>query len=164
VGREGRDPPARRLDEEARQAIQRESFNVGLGTAVSPYGFVDAILVCWRNVRLIRHIAEVYQVRPGAYGTWLILKRVVVAVALADLAQEASTAFLGAFRGIASLISPVGQGLTNAALTIRLGLLAQRECRPLPCRGQAQEPGQPAHRVGLAADQTNLAEPGQKGE
>ncbi len=36
----------------------------------------------------------------------------------------------GAFRGIASLISPVGQGLTNAALTIRLGLLESELIAP----------------------------------
>jgi len=119
------------MDEEVSRAIEKEAFNVGVGTAISPYGFVDAAVVLWRNVRMVRRIAEIYQVRPGACGTWLIVKRAVAAVALADLAQEMSTAFLGAFRGIASLISPLGQGLTNATLTIRLGLLAQRECRPL---------------------------------
>jgi len=120
------------MDEEAHEIIQREAVNVGLGTAISPYGFLDATLALWRNVRMVRRVAEIYQVRPGVVGTYVILRRALAAVVLADLAQEASTALLGAFRGIATLISPIGQGLTNATLTIRLGLLAQTECRPLP--------------------------------
>ena len=58
--------------------------------------------------------------------------------ALADLTHETASTFLGAFRGLGSLLSPVGQGLANAALTARLGLLTQRACRPLPLPAEAQ--------------------------
>jgi len=120
------------LDRQVERTIQKEALNVGLGTAISPYGFLDAAVALWRNARMVSRIAQAYQVRPGAWGTCRLVRRAVVAVALADLAQETSTALLGAFRGVSSMLSPVGQGLTNAALTIRLGLLAQQECRPLP--------------------------------
>jgi len=120
------------MDEEARDVIRREAVNVALGTALSPYGVLDAVIVIWRNVRMVRRIAGVYRVRAGAYGTWLILRRAVAAAALADLAQEASVALLGTTRSLASVVgAPLAQGLANAAMTVRVGLKALEECRPL---------------------------------
>jgi putative membrane protein len=120
------------MDEQARAAISREAVNVGIGTAVSPYGVLDALIVIWRNVRLIRGIAAIYRVRAGAYGTWVILRRTVAAAAMADLAQEVSVALLGTTRSLASLIgAPIAQGMANAAMTVRVGLKALEECRPL---------------------------------
>ena len=97
------------MDAAVQASIRREALTVGMGTAVSPYGFLDAILVLWRNVRLVRRVAQTYQVRPGTWGTYLIIRR-----------------------ALAALAGPLGQGLTNATLTVRLGLLVQAECRPLP--------------------------------
>jgi putative membrane protein len=119
------------MDDRIQQIIQREAVNVGLGTAISPYGFIDVIVALWRNLKLVRQVAEAYQGRPGLVGTFLVVRRALAAVALADLAHETSAMLVGAFRGLAFL-SPIGQGLTNAALTVRLGLLVQAECRPLP--------------------------------
>ncbi|HRU06729.1 MAG TPA: YcjF family protein, partial [Candidatus Brocadiia bacterium] len=120
------------LDQQAARCIQKEAVNTGLAAAFSPYGFLDAAIVLWRNAVLVRSIARVYQSRAGLAGSLSIARHVVVAIALADLTQEASTALFGGFRGLASLISPAGQGLASAALTVRVGLVAQRHCRPLP--------------------------------
>jgi len=125
------------LDAAARDAIRREAVNVGIGTAVSPYGFLDAIVTLWRNVRLVRRIASIYQVRAGFWGTVAIVRRTIIAVAFAELAQEASTALLGTLRGLPSLLSPFSQGLINAAMTIRVGIKAREECRPLPSGKEA---------------------------
>ena len=121
-----------RMDEEVVRIIEKEALNVGLATAISPWGFMDAMITLWRNWTLVKRIARIYQVRAGFAGAARIFKNVIAAAALADLTQEAAGAFLGAFRGLTSLISPIGQGLANAALTARLGLLTQNECRPLP--------------------------------
>lgn len=127
------------LDDKVRETIRQEARNVAIGTAISPYGFLDAAIALWRNVRLVKRIAATYQVRPGAYGTFVIVRRTVAAVALADLTQEASTTLLTSFRGLPSVLSPLGQGLTNAAMTIRLGLSAMKECRPLPLPKEREE-------------------------
>ncbi len=120
------------MDERARAAIRREAVNVGIGTAISPYGVLDALIVVWRNVRLIRGIASIYRVRARGYGTWLILRRTVAAAAMADLAQEVSVALLGTTRSLASLVgAPIAQGMANATMTVRVGLKALEECRPL---------------------------------
>lgn len=120
------------LDQQAARRIQKEAVNTGLAAAFSPYGFLDAAIVLWRNAVLVRSIARVYQSRAGLAGSLSIARHVIVAIALADLTQEASTALFGGFRGLASLISPAGQGLASAALTVRVGLVAQRHCRPIP--------------------------------
>ncbi|MFO7956513.1 MAG: DUF697 domain-containing protein [Candidatus Brocadiia bacterium] len=121
------------MDEEAREAVHREAVNVGIGTAISPYGLLDAVVATWRNVRLVRRIADIYRVRAGAYGTYLIIRRTITSAALADLAHEASVALLGTTRSLFTLVgAPVAQGLANAALTVRLGLGALEACRPMP--------------------------------
>jgi len=120
------------LDAQVLDAVRREAVNVGIGTAISPWGFLDAAITLWRNLRLIRKIASIYRVRAGAYGTYLILRRTIAAAALADLAQEASVAFLGTTRSLTAVIgAPLAQGLANAGLTVRIGLKAQEQCRPL---------------------------------
>ena len=126
------------MDRKVREVIQKESLNVGLATAISPWGFMDALVTLWRNWLLIKQIARIYQVRAGVAGAVRIFRNVIAAAALADLTHETASTFLGAFRGLGSLLSPVGQGLANAALTARLGLLTQRACRPLPIPAEAQ--------------------------
>ena len=126
------------MDRRVREVIEKEALNVGLATAISPWGFMDALVTLWRNWLLIKQIARIYQVRAGVAGAARIFRSVIAAAALADLTHETASTFLGAFRGLGSLLSPVGQGLANAALTARLGLLTQRACRPLPLPAEAQ--------------------------
>ncbi|NLW51472.1 MAG: DUF697 domain-containing protein [Candidatus Brocadiaceae bacterium] len=122
----------RPMDEEAYQAIRREAVNVAVATALSPYGFLDALIALWRNIRLVGRIAAIYRLRAGRYGTFVILRRTIAAAALADLAHEASLALLGTTRSVTSLIGAhAAQGATNALLTIRVGLKCQEQCRPL---------------------------------
>jgi len=121
-----------RLDEEVHQIIQKEAIKVAVGTAVSPKGFIDALISLWRNVVLVRKIAEVYRVRAGVYGTLLLVKRSFVAAAVAMLVQEAATR-LGSIIGhwFFRVLSPLVQGGANAIMTIRVGIEAQKLCRPV---------------------------------
>jgi putative membrane protein len=120
------------MDEQTEALIRREAVNVGLATAISPSGFIDAVIVAWRNFRLVKEIAGIYRVRAGAYGTYLILRRTVASIAVADLAHEASIALLGTTRSLTSFLGkPLTQGLANATMTTLVGLKAQDQCRPL---------------------------------
>jgi len=121
-----------RLDRKAAKAIKQEALYVGMGTAGSPRGFLDGMIALWRNITLVRRIAEIYQVRAGAYGTWVLIKRSFTAAALALLAQEsASVVFRNVGLGLLRLLGPMFQGVANAALTMHVGLEAQDLCRPL---------------------------------
>jgi putative membrane protein len=120
------------MDEEVDALVRREAVNVGLATAISPSGFIDAVIVAWRNFRLVKQIAGIYRVRAGAYGTYLIVRRTVASIAVADLAHEASIALLGTTRSLTSFVGrPLTQGLANATMTILVGLKAQDQCRPV---------------------------------
>lgn len=120
----------REMDEEARRVIVQEAVGVGLTTALSPRGLVDVSIVLWRNARMINRIASIYVGRPGRYGTWMLLRRCLASVALAGTA-EGLTDLLPATLPLKGL-GAMGQCVVNAIMTCRVGLRAQRECRPLP--------------------------------
>ena len=76
------------LDRKAAVAIRAEALKVGLATAVSPYGALDAFLVLWRNVNLVTRVATIYYGRPGARGTLKILRDVAMATMLGAYLEE----------------------------------------------------------------------------
>jgi putative membrane protein len=119
------------LDREVQRVIRREAANVGVGTAISPTGAIDAVIALWRNVKLIKRIASIYVGRPGFYGTLVIIRRTVGAVALANLLDELTAEILAA-SFLSRLTGAGAQGLANATMTIRVGLKAQEQCRPIP--------------------------------
>jgi len=77
------------LDRRAHDLIHKEAINVAIGTAISPYVFLDATVTSWRNLRLIGDIAALYGARPGAIGTLALAKRTVGAVVTAGLTERA---------------------------------------------------------------------------
>ena len=121
-----------RLDREADKCIKQEALWVGAGTAGSPRGFLDGLITLWRNITLVRKIAHVYRVRTGFYGTLVLIKRSFFSAAMAVLAQEsASLVVRNLGFSVLRVISPLFQGVTNAALTMHVGLETQQLCRPL---------------------------------
>ncbi|MHA1574842.1 MAG: DUF697 domain-containing protein [Alphaproteobacteria bacterium] len=124
-------------DKKVEKIIKEEAANVFLGTAISPYGFLDGIIVLWRNVRMTKKIAQIYQVRPGFLGTLVIIKRIIVSVAIANLMQESSNLlFMGMNSGLKFIPTKgsemVVQGGASAFLTVRVGMAAQYETRIVP--------------------------------
>lgn len=117
-------------DSEVKKLITKEAVAVAVGTALSPYRLVDALIVLWRSARLVTRIADVYGMRSGRYGTLRLMLRVGEAIVAGELAQDGIDVVADVFPRLKSF-APVGQGVTNAAFTIRVGLAAQRECRPL---------------------------------
>lgn len=128
------------MDGAAQSAIEEEARNVAFATAISPRGFLDAALTLWRNVRLVRRIAEVYRIRPGLHGTFLIMRRVLAAVAVAGVGEMASQGLLSNIAGfLRFIIAPLAQALANATMTVRVGIIAQDECRPLALPPEKRE-------------------------
>jgi uncharacterized membrane protein YcjF (UPF0283 family) len=87
----------RDMDEQVKQLIEREARLVGVSTALSPSGPLDTLIVLWRNTRLILRIAEIYGLRPGAYGNYRLLRRVVANMVVAGLSQEAMQMLYAAY-------------------------------------------------------------------
>ncbi|MFV1959090.1 MAG: DUF697 domain-containing protein [Planctomycetota bacterium] len=137
VGELERGPVARLLaplDRQAADVIRSEALKVGLATAVSPYGTLDAFLVLWRNVNLVAKIAGIYYGRPGMRGTFGILRDVAMAtVAGAYLQDLAGTAgeLIGSLAGKTAgfFTGPLMEGCLNGVATLRVGYLAKGRCR-----------------------------------
>lgn len=110
----------RDLDGRVKHLIETEARVVGVTTALSPSGPLDAVLIVWRNGNLILRIADIYGVRPGGYGNYRLFRRVVTNMVLAALSQEAMQMLYAAygpaavqaatqgFRGVVGAISTAG--------------------------------------------------------
>jgi len=122
------------LDRKAADAIRAEALRVGLTTAVSPYGTLDAFLVLWRNVSLVSRVATIYYGRPGTRGTLKVLRDVSMATMLGaylqDLGQiagEAVGSLVGKTAGF--MTGPLMEGCLNGVATLRIGYVAKGRCR-----------------------------------
>jgi hypothetical protein len=122
------------LDEEANRVIRAEALAVGVGTAVSMNGVLDAWIVLWRNLNLVARLAEIYYGRPGLRGTLFVLRDVATGVFVASKAQGVAEASAGLFGGWlgktgGALMGPVMDGALNAVIAVRIGYVAKRRCR-----------------------------------
>ena len=122
------------LDREVRAVIRKEALAVGVATAVSWNGTIDAFIVLWRNCNLASRIARIYYGRPGVRGTLGILRDVSAATLasayLGDLTEMAGSALGGAFgKTVGALGGPLLEGGLNAVATLRIGYLTRARCR-----------------------------------
>ncbi|WP_432698301.1 TIGR01620 family protein [Marinobacterium sp. YM272] len=121
-------------DAAARRCVQRYSVESGAMVALSPWATFDMLLVGWRNLRMLREIASIYGIAPGAAAQWSLLKSVLQGLAFAGASEMAMDAGAAAFGSslTSTLSARAGQGLGAGLFTARTGLQALRLCRPLP--------------------------------
>ncbi|MDA1194735.1 MAG: YcjF family protein [Planctomycetota bacterium] len=122
------------LDRKARKIIRQEALGVGVATAVSWNGTIDAFVVLWRNANLCSRLARVYYGRPGARGTLAILRDVSAATLasayLQDLSEAAGSALSGIFgKTVGAFGGPLLDGGLNAVATLRIGYVTKARCR-----------------------------------
>jgi hypothetical protein len=122
------------LDRKAERVIYQESLAVGLATAASPNGTLDAFVMLWRSVNLVARLATLYYGRPGVWGTLAVCRDVSMATAMAGYMQNISESLgnlvaksIGGVTGVVA--GPAIDGATNALVLIRIGYLAQERCR-----------------------------------
>jgi len=141
------------LDRQAEHIIRSAAGGVFLATAVSQSGRLDALLVLGAQSRLVWRVARHYYQRPSARDMLHLYANVAVTAFLAaeiddiDVASEIqpilaatlgssavgglaqSVPFLGAASGL--VVNSTFVGATNAFLTLRVGVIAQRYCGAL---------------------------------
>ncbi len=122
------------LDKRANAIIHSEAVGVGVATAVSMNGTLDAFIVLWRNANLVARISRIYFGRPHLMGSLRILRDVaaivVAARALEDVSEITGDVIGGLLGRMGGLIAgPVMDGGINAMMTLKLGYLAKRRCR-----------------------------------
>ena len=122
------------LDKQVEALIHAEAVGVGVATALSMNGTVDAFIVLWRNANLVAKVARIYFGRPHLWGSLRILRDVaaivVVARALEDVTDITGDVIGGLLGRMGGLVAgPVMDGGVNAMMTLKLGYLAKRRCR-----------------------------------
>lgn len=122
------------LDKRVNQIIHSEAVGVGVATAISMNGTVDAFIVLWRNANLVARVSRIYFGRPHLMGSLRILRDVAAIVVAAraledvtDITGEVVGSLLGRMGGL--IAGPVMDGGINAMMTLKLGYLAKRRCR-----------------------------------
>jgi putative membrane protein len=124
----------RPLDEIAYAAVRRAARDTAIGASVSPVAGVDALIVLWRSMRMVREVAEVYGLRPTRLSVLALIRRMFLTATFAVTADVVGDV-LGAHVGgrLAGLVSgKLAEGVFAGVRTARLGLLAIEQCRPLP--------------------------------
>jgi putative membrane protein len=128
------DPIWKPVDAKVEQAIHAEAVNVGIATAVSPNGTLDAYVMLWRATHLVGRIAELHYGRPGLVGSLHVCRDVAVATAVAGYLQSFTESLgnlaMRTIGGVAGMMAgPVAEGVTNALVMTRIGQLARVRCR-----------------------------------
>ena len=141
------------LDQSGEEVVRAAAGGVFLATAVSQSGRLDALLVLSAQMRLIWRLAHHYYQRPSLRDMLHLYANVGATAFLAaeiediDIAAEiqpilASTLGSSAIGGVAQSVPFLGAasglvvnstfvGATNAFLTLRVGVIAQRYCGAL---------------------------------
>ncbi|MEC4767883.1 TIGR01620 family protein [Halomonas sp. CUBES01] len=120
-------------DREAQRLITRMSGETAVMVAVSPLTLVDMALVAWRSLAMVDRLCRLYGLELGYASRLRLFRHVLHNMAFAgasELATDASMDMLSL--DLASRLSArAGQGLATGLLSARLGLRAQRLCRPV---------------------------------
>lgn len=120
-------------DREAQRLITRMSGETAVMVAISPLTLVDMALVAWRSLAMVDRLCRLYGLELGYASRLRLFRNVLRNMAFAgvsELATDASMDMLSLH--LAGRISArASQGLATGLLSARLGLRAQRLCRPV---------------------------------
>jgi len=106
-----------------------------VGAAASPAPALDALIVLWRGVVVIREVAALHGVRPGAAGMLKLLADTSLSAAATAAADAVASAVAQQFvtGAVAAKLGREAAGASMAALRIlRLSQVAAVACSPLP--------------------------------
>jgi putative membrane protein len=122
------------LDAAARAEVEAAARQVAAVTALVPLALADVAAALVANLAMVRRIAEVYGGRGSPLASWRILRRVAAALVGAG-ALALGDELIGSVAGggvMAKVSRRFGEGVVNAALTVRVGVAAMEACRPMP--------------------------------
>ncbi|CAM1647022.1 YcjF family protein [Bartonella apis] len=132
----------RPLDMEARKLILNSAKRVSVVTAVSPRAIIDLGYVLYEVVGLIRRLSTLYGARPGRFGLFALIKRVISHLAVTGtlaVGDGLVEQFIG--QGLATRLSArLGEGVVNGLMTTRIGIATMDALRPFPFDGE-KRPG-----------------------
>ncbi len=122
------------LDHDARKIVADHAKTVSVMTAISPFVFLDMLLVAVQNFKMLRKLMALYGGRPGLFSQVKMIKMMIANLAASGgIAVGADLLAHVMGRQVATkLAGRIGEGLVNGSLTARLGITATKLIRPLP--------------------------------
>lgn len=123
----------RPLDDKALQLVLKSSSQTALLVAASPLALADMLFVLWRNLKMLRDVAGIYQIRLGYWGQLRLIRQILqnmVFAGAAELVTELGADWFSA-ELTSKLSAKLAQGLGSGLLSARLGVNAIQACRPL---------------------------------
>lgn len=130
-----RDGPAAGLREKSEKLGRDAAIGVFALTAAIPTPTLDAMVVAWRGIRLIREVAALHGMRPGLIATTLLLRRTLMAAGMSAFTNVAvDTAFraLLSHPTLAHFAGDAAGASVAARRMIVLSRAANAACSPLP--------------------------------
>jgi putative membrane protein len=130
-----RDGPLRALESRAAALGRAAALQAFAVTAISPSPGLDALIFVWRGVRLVRQVAALHGIRPGAVATAALLRRTLAdaaTVAVTDLAVDAAARAVLTNPLLAHVAGETAAGAVAARRLLRLAQVAAEACRLLP--------------------------------
>jgi putative membrane protein len=122
------------LDQIARQAALAGATQAGALVAVVPSPVLDGVFTGLRGLWLVRHIANVYGLRPGISVTLSLLRRVALTAAGVSGAELLAQSTADALHEVPVIkhLARAGAGTGVAAFRLyRLGIITSKACSPL---------------------------------
>ena len=108
-------------------------------SAVSQYGFIDAILIFSANLNMIREIFTLYTGRATGRDLWQIVRQVYYSVAIGgsegvefaveELISKMGSDTLKSIPFFDKVIASIADGFTNAVLLTRISYITENYCR-----------------------------------
>ncbi|MFO0951255.1 MAG: YcjF family protein [Isosphaeraceae bacterium] len=142
------------LDDRANAIVTRAASSVFLSTAVSQSGRLDGLIVLAAQSRMVWKLAHVYYQRPGLREMFDLYTNVAATALVAgelqdvDLSEQVEPVLGAALSAVGAsvpglqvagslLATCVLDGSANAFLTLRVGMIAKRQCAPLVVQPRA---------------------------
>lgn len=124
----------REVDSHALRLISQHAAATGAIVSFSPVALIDALVVFWRQLRMLYQVVEIYGYGSGYWVRIQLIKRIFKQSLIAgasEIVSELGSYALGA-NVLASVSSKVAQGVGIGTLTARLGIKMMHVCRPIP--------------------------------
>jgi putative membrane protein len=118
------------LDAQADAAIRAASLRMAGGVLLLPSALLDTVWFAALGLGLIRRIARIYGLAPGAIATWRLARRVGIeagAIGATDAVAGVAARAVGLLPGLAD----AGVAGIAAQRMARIGVLARRAVRPV---------------------------------
>jgi len=127
--------PLAALDAESRRLGRLAAVQGFAATAISPSPALDALVVGWRGLRLVRQVAALHGMRPGIAATASLLRRAAFDAATVAATEVATDTAVRAIVTNPLLSHVVGEAATGAVAARRLITLSRATaaaCRIVP--------------------------------